>query len=319
MRVLVIGSSRRWRIESCFARALGRSGHVVRLLDDRLLARTVGRQTTQRFVRWRADRFRPDFVLFSKCLGLDLETVRHVVRDRDNAMWYSDAQWHTHVELRDDIRHIAAVARQAATLWVPAFVDEWRALGYPARLLPFAGDRDIRPTTPDPSLVTDVAFTGTGYDPDRARFLIELARHVGVRVWGRGWEKWRKHLHWAGRPVEGADLARVCSSARLTLGITAANAKGHPFYTDRMFIVMLAGGCYIGEGGPGAERMLADGEHCVWYDALDDCIAKAKRWLGDERGRARLRAAGERFVRAHHTYDERVPHFLTGAPYAPPL
>ncbi|NUQ22219.1 MAG: glycosyltransferase [Gemmatimonadaceae bacterium] len=319
MRVLVLGSARRWRIESCFARALGRAGHEVLLLDDRRLARTIGRRATQRWVRWRADRFRPDFVLLSKCLGLELETVRHLARDRANAMWYSDAQWFTHAEVRDDIAHIAAVAREARTLWLPSFVDEWRAMGYDARLLPFAADRDIVPATPVPALAADVAFLGTGYDPERARFLVELAKHVRVRVWGLGWEKWRDRLDWAGKPVEGRDFAAVCSSAALTLGITAANAKGHPFYTDRMFLVMLAGGCYLGEGGRDASRMLADGVHCLWYDSLDDCIAKSKRWIADDAGRRRIREAGERFVREHHTYDERVTHFLTGAPYVYPL
>ncbi|HEX8851657.1 MAG TPA: glycosyltransferase [Gemmatimonadaceae bacterium] len=319
MRVLVLGSGRRWRIESCFARALGRAGHEVLLLDDRRLARTIGRLATQRWVRWRADRFRPDFVLLSKCLGLDLETVDHLVRDRDNAMWYSDAQWFTHADVREDIAHIAAVARRARTLWLPAFVDEWRAMGYHARLLPFAADREIVPAPPRAELAAEVAFLGTGYDPERARFLVALAKQVKLRVWGLGWEKWRGQLDWAGAPVEGRAFAEVCSSAALTLGITAANAKGHPFYTDRMFIVMLAGGCYLGEGGRDAERMLAGGEHCIWYDSLDDCVAKAKRWLADADGRRRIREAGERFVREHHTYDERVSHFLSGAPYEYPL
>jgi spore maturation protein CgeB len=234
-------------------------------------------------------------------------------------MWYSDAQWFTHVDTRTDIGHIAAVADQAARLWVPAFVDEWRAMGYDAHLLPFAGDRDIAPVPRDPALAADVAFLGTGYDPERAKFLVKLARHVRVRVWGLGWEKWRDRLDWAGHPVEGRAFAAVCSSAALTLGITAGNARGNPFYTDRMFIAMLAGGCYLGEGGREANRMLADEKHCLWYESLDDCIARAKRYLADPSARERIRAAGEAFVREHHTYDERVPHFLSGAPYVAPL
>ena len=319
MRILVIGSRRRWRIESCFARAFERAGHRTLVLDDRALARTVGRAATQRWVRFRAARFRPDFVLLSKCLGLELETVATLVKDRENAMWYSDAQWFTHIGTRDDIGHIAAVARQAARLWLPAFVDEWRALGYDARHLPFAGDRDIVPAPRDPALAADVAFLGTGYDPERANFLLALAKHVRLRVWGRGWEQWRDQLDWAGHSVEGRDFAAVCSSAALTLGITAAAARGNPFYTDRMFIAMLAGGCYLGEGGRDADRMLAGDRHCIWYQSLDECIARAKRYLADAPARERVRAAGERFVREHHTYDQRVPHFISGAPYVAPL
>jgi len=319
VRILVIGSRRRWRIESCFARGFERAGHRTLVLDDRALARTVGRAATQRWVRFRAARFRPDFVLLSKCLGLELETVATLVKDRENAMWYSDAQWFTHIGTRDDIGHIAAVARQAARLWLPAFVDEWRALGYDARHLPFAGDRDIVPAPRDPALAADVAFLGTGYDPERANFLLALAKHVRLRVWGRGWEQWRDQLDWAGHSVEGRDFAAVCSSAALTLGITAAAARGNPFYTDRMFIAMLAGGCYLGEGGRDADRMLAGDRHCIWYQSLDECIARAKRYLADAPARERVRAAGERFVREHHTYDQRVPHFISGAPYVAPL
>lgn len=289
------------------------------LIDDRKLSRTIGSAATQRWVRFRSERFRPDFILLSKCLGLEIDTVATLVKDRQNAMWYSDAQWFTHVGSREDIAHIAAVGRQAARLWLPAFVSEWRTMGYDAHYLPFAGDRDIVPAPRDPALATDVAFLGTGYDPDRARFLIELSRHVRLRVWGLGWEKWRDQIDWAGHPAEGDEFAAVCSSARLTLGITAANAKGNPFYTDRMFITMLAGGCYLGEGGRDADRMLADGEHCIWYGSLEDCVARAKRYLADAPSRERIRAAGAAFVRAHHTYDERVAHFLSGAPYVPPL
>jgi hypothetical protein len=319
LRILVVGSSRRWRIESCFARAFERAGHQVLLVDDRRLARTIGVAATQRWVRFRSARFRPDFVLLSKCLRLEIDTVAALVRNRRNAMWYSDAQWFTHVGSREDIAHISNVARQASRLWLPAFVDEWREMGYDAHYLPFAGDRDIVPAAHDPALATDVAFLGTGYDPERARFLVELAKHVRLRVWGLGWENWKGQIDWAGRSVEGDEFAAVCSSAALTLGITAANAKGNPFYTDRMFIAMLAGGCYLGEGGRDADHMLADGEHCIWYDSLDDCVARAKRYLADAPARERIRAAGEAFVREHHTYDERVAHFLSDAAYVAPL
>ena len=319
MRILIVGSSRAWRIESCFERAFRRAGHQTLLIDDRRLARTLGRAATQRWTRWRAARFRPDFVLLTKGLGLELETVHALVRDRQSATWYSDAQWHTHVRTRDDIRHIAAVAKLTPVLWLPAFVSAWRTLGYDARYLPFAADRDITPVKPRPSYAAEVAFTGTGYDVERARFLVELSKHVRVRVWGKGWEAWREQLDWAGHPVEGQRFAEVCSSACATLGITASNAKGHPFYTDRMFIVMLAGGFYLGEGGEGASRMLADDVHCAWYTSLDECATRARRYVADAASRELIRAQGERFVREHHTYDQRVGHFLSGAPYHPPL
>jgi hypothetical protein len=87
MRILIVGSARSWRIESCFERAFRRARHKTLLVDDRRLARMIGRAATQRWLRLRLERFKPDFVLLSKCLGVELETVETMVRDRENAMW----------------------------------------------------------------------------------------------------------------------------------------------------------------------------------------------------------------------------------------
>jgi hypothetical protein len=319
MRILITGSSRPWRIEACFERAFRRAGHTTMLVDDNRLAHTIGRAATQQWVRFRADRFKPDFVLLSRCKGLEPETVEVLVHDRENAMWCSDAQWHRHTTTRADMRHVAAIAKLSTRLWVPEFVDEWRALGYDARWLPFAGDRDIRPVPSNRALAADVAFLGSGFDEERARFMIELSRHVSLRIWGKGWDEWRDQLDWAGRPAQGRDFAAVCSSSCTTLGVNSAGAPDVPFYTDRMFLVMLAGGFYVGAGGRHAEQMLKNGEHCAWYSTIDECVAQIRAYVRDAATRNRVRARGERFVREHHTYDQRVGHILTGTPYHPPL
>ena len=55
---------------------------------------------------------------------------------------------------------------------------------------------------------------------------------------------------------------------------------------------------------------MQDGVHCAWYTDVDSCIARAERYLADPALAARIRAQGEAFVRAHHTYDERIRHLL---------
>ena len=73
---------------------------------------------------------------------------------------------------------------------------------------------------------SDVSFIGTGYDPSRAQFLLKIAKKYDLKVWGRGWEEWRKPLHWGGRPVEGKEFAAVCSSSSISLGIAFFSAAG---------------------------------------------------------------------------------------------
>ena len=57
----------------------------------------------------------------------------------------------------------------------------------------------------------------------------------------------------------------------------------------------------------------------AWYEDAGDCVAQCDRYLGDSRERERIRAAGEHFVRAHHTYDQRITNLLSGEAWTNPL
>jgi hypothetical protein len=306
-------------MEAAVQRALARAGHETRLFDDRRTKRRFGRALTQRLALRAARRFRPDFVVLSKCLALDLDTVHAIVRGVPNSMWYHDPQWHRDLD-RPDIAHIAAVGRMAATFFVTGFVDEWRAHGLNARFLPPAGDRGIEPVPPRAAYASSLSFIGTGYDEERARFLLAVNEQLPVRVFGPGWEEWRRELRWNGGPVEGADFAAVCSSAKITLGVNPARAAGATTYaSDRVWMVILGGAFYLGAGTPGIDRFLLDGVHCAWYRGLDHCIESARSYLAHDTERERIRAEGERFVRAHHTYDQRVANLLSGEEWVNPL
>lgn len=317
MRILIVGSGKAWRFEATVERAFRRAGHTTLLLDDRQATRRLGRRLTQRWLLARAQRFDPDFVLLSKCLGTELTTVERLIRGRGNAMWYSDPQWYPHLE-RPDISHIAGVARRANVLFVPAFAQEWAAIGANARFLPFAGDRDIRPARVTTAR-SGVAFLGAAYDPARVEFIAAVARNAPLTVWGPGWERYADFIPWSGRTVEGAEFARVCSGAAITLGVTSAAAEGHPYYTDRMFLVILAGGFYLGEGGYNPPGMLRGGEHCAWFESRDECVERIRYYLAHPDERERIREQGERFVRAYHTYDQRIHNFLSGEAWVSPL
>lgn len=312
MRILIIGSSNPWRMEAATEKALRRAGHETLILDDRKMKRAIGRRMTQHLVRARARRFRPDFIFLSKCLALDLATVRRLIDNVPNAMWYHDPQWYRDTE-RADIGHIASVGRLAETFFVTGFDAEWRALGMNAKFLPAAGDASIRPVKPVPEYASDAAFIGTGYDATRATLLLQVAKKYDVRVYGPAWGPWREELKWNGRSVEGAEFAQVCSSAAVTLGINPSRAEGGVSYTsDRTWMVILAGAFYLGQGTPGVTQFLRGGEHCAWYSDANDCVTQMERYLQDPEARERIRMQGERFVRANHTYDQRISNLLSG-------
>ncbi len=319
MRILMVGSDNPWRMEAAVERAFQRAGHETLLIDDRRTKRLMGRRLTQRWVRRHASRFRPDFVFLSKCLALDPDTVDDIIRDVPNAMWYHDPQWHADLD-RPDIAHIATIGRLARSFFVTGFENEWRANGLPAKFLPAAGDAGIHPVEFDPRFVADVTFIGTGYDPERARYLVALNEHLVLKVWGLGWEPWRDKLSWGGRPVEGAEFAAVCSSSKIVLGINPERAWGGTGYTsDRTWMVMLAGGFLLAQFSPGLAEMLRDGVHCAWYDDVESCINRCFHFAANAVERQTIRAEGEAFVRANHTYDQRIVYVLEDREWVNPL
>jgi hypothetical protein len=300
-------------------RALKRDGHKTLLIDDGRASRLIGRKLTQKWALSQARRFKADFVILSKCLGLDLDTVREIVEGKSNVMWYQEPQWYKSA-YRPDIAHIIAVGKISQTFFVSGFDAEWKALGLRAKFLPAAADRDIRPVSLGKRFHSDVSFIGTGDDSARANFLLKIAKKYDLKVWGKGWERWRKPLNWSGRPVEGKEFAAVCSSSSISLGIDSIRAKEGGTYTSpRTWMVILAGGFYLGHGTRGITEMLREGDHCAWYTDIDSCLAKIKYYLENSASRERIRREGQVFVREHHTFDQRIHNLLSGEAFVNPL
>ena len=65
--------------------------------------------------------------------------------------------------------------------------------------------------------------------------------------------------------------------------------------------------------------MLKEGVHCAWYEDLDSCVKLSLNYLDSEAERQAIRSRGEKFVRANHTYDQRVPFLLKGRDWVNPL
>ena len=319
MKILIIGSANKWRMERSTERAFRRAGHTTRLFDDKASKRLLGGKFTQGRALRIAKRFKPDFVMLGKCQALELDTVEQIISGKPNAMWYHDPPSFRNIN-RPDVAHVAAVGRLAQTFFVSGFVDEWKKLGLRAKFLPSAADRDLGPTKAQKNLSSDVAFIGTGYDRARAAFLIKLAKKFELKVWGPGWQEWRKQVHWTGRPVYGKSFAAVCSSTKIVLGINPGIARGATNYTsDRTWMVIQAGAFYLGEATDGVTELLREGDHCAWYRDLESCIDRCTYYLANPATRERIRRQGQHFVEEHHTFDQRIENLLSDDEFINPL
>jgi len=306
-------------MESSTERALKRAGHTTRLFDDKRSKQLIGARFVQSRALSVAKSFKPDFVLLGKCQALTLDTVGKIISGKRNAMWYHDPPSFRNIK-RPDVRHVADVGKMSQTFFVSGFVDEWRKLGLPAKFLPSAADKDLGPRDPEENLGSDVTFIGTGYDPSRAKFLAKVAKRFELKVWGPGWQEWRKELRWTGRAVYGPAFASVCSSSKIVLGINPTIARGATNYTsDRTWMVIQAGGFYLGEGTDGITTLLREGDHCAWYKDLEQCLERCAYYLGNPAARERIRRQGQHFVAEYHTFDQRIHNLLSGEEFHNPL
>jgi hypothetical protein len=319
LRVLIVGGGKKWGMERSTERALKRDRHTTRLFDDRQSTRLIGGTLTQRRALAVARRFNPDLVLLGDCRDLELATIQEMIAGKPSAMWYHDAPSYRNVK-RPDIARIAAAGKLADSFFVSGFVDEWKALGLRAKFLPSCADRDLGPTEPQKHFASDLAFIGSGSDRTRANFLVKLSKRFDLKVWGPGWEEWRKQLNWMRRPVHGHDFALVCSSAKILLGINPQAARGATNYTsERTWMVIEAGGFFLGQATDGITNLLREGDHCAWYKDLESCIERCTYYLGNPASRERVRIQGQHFVAEHHTYDQRIHNLLANEEFVNPL
>lgn len=325
MRILIIGRARPYSNETGIYRELVRRGHRVALVDDRRLRQVVGRRLTNAWLRKRAQTFRPEYLILQKALDVDLDFLAEWCARIPSVMWFRDL-------VIPPTKEILERARLVNTVFLTAGgqAPEWEALGVRRALfLPDAADPDYdRPVPPDRRFACDVAFMGLGYNlsrgatqhvyGDRARVLLRIAERHHVRVWGRRWEPWRKELNWAGREARGKDFGRVCSSAKVVLGIQPRNVVWG-YQSNRMVRVLARGGFFMGHAGPGLRELFRNGEHCAWYDDEEHLLEQLAYYLARPEERERIARAGREFVLRYHTYAQRVDNLLTGQPWSNPL
>jgi hypothetical protein len=316
MRILILGAGGAYRTEASLARAAEASGHEARVMDALGWRRRLGR-TSARLIRWRVDRFAPDFVLCTRhAAAVGSDTLPVLLRGRRSAFWFFDA-----------VRPLPPGAAQLARLTERSFTT----YSYQMDALRTAGAADVHflPQGMDPVLDTpapaapdtyrcDVSFVGSGQFPRRQEVLRELSAACRLQIRGPHWNGTSGDLPIAGGPVRGPEFSRVVRGAALSLGINALSEQGierQGGTSNRLWRVLGAGGCFLGEWVDGVEAFARHGEHALWYQSPTDAVALARQYLLDPDARSRIGEAGRRHALERHTYAHRLARLLAGHGY----
>jgi spore maturation protein CgeB len=299
MKILYAGELRPGT--SCLFRkwALERLGHEVIGLDP---TGYVIEQKVLRKIAFRAERERPETFWADKLLLLTPKTLK-AMREMgittvsymiDNAFGpRRDPGWRMYVKdipefdlhvtqrevsLKDYLERGARNVMKVQTAYEPT-------IHYPSPV----------PVT-DAERTREVSFVGTPYD-DRADILTEVAEAgLPVIVSGnpRQWKRALSEAAYAkifrfGELYEKEYREAIWGSKINLSFLTKANQDE---YTHKSFEIAGCGGFLMAERCKGHEEKFKEDEEAVFFTDTEDLIAKIRRWLPDEAGRARIAAAG---------------------------
>ncbi len=190
---------------------------------------------------------------------------------------------------------------------------QWRELGAPRMVnMPVvACDPDFHKPYPldeaeREQIACDVAFVGT-LVPDhlysrRVRAL-EALRDFDLGIWSVHDVPPSLRPFVRGRAL-GEQTQRILSAARICF-----NTHGDFVFWGgniRLFEVAAAGVFQITDDLPGVRQWFTPGENIAIYTDEADLRTQVARYLADNDARARIAAAGQAHVYAHHTYDVRA-------------
>jgi hypothetical protein len=151
-----------------------------------------------------------------------------------------------------------------------------------------------------PRYKSDFLFLGVPYR-ERIEFVKTMTQLYGTRF-QMGYDCPR-----------GAAVCDACESAKLI--VDCAWPRFDYYWSDRVYVVAGAGGCFLAPPIPGmAEEGWIPGKNFLAYDAdvpLEQQVDRFEFYAADEDWRGKIRTEAARFSREHHTYDCRIRQLLT--------
>ena len=162
----------------------------------------------------------------------------------------------------------------------------------------------------------EVSFVGTPYD-ERAAILTRVWRESGVPVVISGAEfLWRERMEaeaFGALFREGELYGTAYREAiwRSKVNLSFLTHSNQDEFAHKSFEIAGCGGFLLAERSAGHAARFVGDEEAVFFTGVEEMVAKVRRWLPDEVGRARVAAAGlARARRDGYSNDAQVGRIL---------
>lgn len=158
-----------------------------------------------------------------------------------------------------------------------------------------------------------VGFIGTP-ERDRALSLAFLAAHdIPVKIWGNGWNRWRKRLNArfvvGGIAYYGERYARTICAFDINLGFL--RKVNRDLQTTRSMEIPACGAFMLAERTEEHLSLFEEGQEAEFFEGNEEMLDKVRFYLAHPELRARIAAAGrERCLRSGYSNHDRLRQML---------
>jgi spore maturation protein CgeB len=144
-----------------------------------------------------------------------------------------------------------------------------------------------------------VSFIGTPYD-DRAEFLTRLWREFGLPVVISGGLVWKRALGDEATAALYRGQGELFREAyregiwRSKINLSFLTHANQDEFVHKSFEIAACEGFLLAERSAGHLERFVEDEEAVFFEGIEECVEKIRRYLPDEEARARIAAAGRR-------------------------
>lgn len=291
-------------------KALEELGQEIVPFDYRRERRKLGNGNMQARIIDLIREEKPDVFFLVKGEGISPLTLQQVKKTCHVSLRYMDSPIP---------RWLVRLGRVADSFFVTAggLIDRYRRLGFNNVYHLWEGcapkvHRYVESNSP--LYQCEVAFIGT--NKSGREQLLRQVKEQGfhVKIWGS--PSWPLNLPYQGGLRDSEDFARVCSGAKIVLGLNDNNAIPD-YFSDRTFLTLACRGFHLTSYIPGLEKWFTNREHLVWFPIrrggkgrYRECLELIDYYLNKPEERKRIAEAGQKYVYANYTWQRSMEKML---------
>jgi len=285
-------------------------GQEIVPFDYRWERRTFGNEEMQVKMIELVRQESPDIFLLMKGEGISPLTLREIKKTCHVSLRYMDSPIP---------RWLIRLGRVADSFFVTAggVVEKYRRLGFSNVYHLWEGcDPRVHQyiETDTPLYQCEVAFVGTN-KAGREQLLRQVKkRGFHLKIWGS--PSWPANFPYQGELRDGRNFARVCSGAKIILGLNDNNSIPD-YFSDRAFLTLACRGFHLTSYVPGLEKWFTNKEHLVWFPfrgrwkgRYGECLELIDYYLKRPEERKRIAESGQKHVYAHYSWQQSMEKML---------